>query len=104
MVLGFKHGFVDVNLSDGEGRTALRLACLSRRVAVVRMLLERKDTDVNKSPEQNPLNAVAGFASKGEVQYLRENGHVTGIRQGPSHVSEIAAMLLAHPDINVNLR
>ena len=79
---------VDVNEDGGDGRTPLILACWKNRIAVVQILLQRKDVRVNQARKD-------GYDINGKTSL-----HVAAHR---GHV-EIVRLLLQHPKIDITVQ
>jgi ankyrin repeat protein len=88
---------IDVNNTDGSGRTALSIACNETHVEIVKLLLAHPAIDPNKSTRmiydpqsrlETPLEHAVNFAK---------------IREWDDRSLEVLRLLLAHPKTDANV-
>ncbi|TFK21926.1 hypothetical protein FA15DRAFT_623215, partial [Coprinopsis marcescibilis] len=95
---------VDVNLTDGHGRTALLAAAVNHHVGVVKAILSRGGVDVNRAPPFWPRHAPLTCASeKGQHDIVRLLLDAEGIDVNGADAMGRTALMLAtqkgHHDI-----
>lgn len=86
----------DHNLTDERGFTLLHIACERGYVEVVKRLLKDNEVNINKQVNArcNPI-----FAEATAVQVAAKTSHVD-----PSKAIDILRALLAHPDVDTDLK
>ena len=83
MRLLFEQPSIEVNLADGNGRTALHLATLGGRCEAVRLLLADARVDVN----------------------IRDNAGTTALHAATTNRNmDVVKLLLSHPRVDVNCK